>query len=74
MREMHLLKTLPATIEKLGAEIARLDKVLADPELFSREPVKFGQAAKAHDKAAAELADAEEEWLRLEILREEIES
>ena len=74
MREMHLLKTLPDTIERLGAEIARLDKVLADPELFSRTPAKFETAAKAHDKAAAELAGAEEEWLRLEILREEIES
>ncbi|HOV02882.1 MAG TPA: ATP-binding cassette domain-containing protein, partial [Kaistiaceae bacterium] len=72
MKEMEALKTLPGRIDKLHAEIARLDAVLADADLYARDPARFEKAAKAHDKAAAELGQAEEEWLRIEILREEL--
>jgi ATP-binding cassette subfamily F protein uup len=35
--------------------------------------VRFAEATKALEAAQAELAEAEEQWLTLEMLREELE-
>ncbi|TPQ47048.1 elongation factor 3 [Prosthecomicrobium hirschii] len=70
--ESHALKTLPATIEKLGGEIATLQAAMADPDLYAKNPKRFAETAARLDKAQAALAAAEDEWLRLEMLREEI--
>lgn len=64
--ETHRLKELPAVIERLEAEIAKLEGLLSDPELFTREPVKFRKASEALTERQAKLTDAEEEWLMLE--------
>lgn len=63
--EKHRLEELPDVIARLEAEIAKLSELLADPELFTREPVKFGKASEALAERQARLADAEEEWLEL---------
>jgi len=72
-REKHSLETLPARIDGLHADIGALRQKLADPKLFGRDPAAFNQAAA--DLAASEqaLAAAEEEWLTLELLRENLE-
>jgi ATP-binding cassette subfamily F protein uup len=70
--EQHALKTLPATIDKLGAAIARLEAELADPSLYARDPRRFDTVSRDLAKVREELAAAEEEWLRLELLREEL--
>ena len=64
--ERHRLEQLPSVIEKLEAEIGRLSDLLADPALFTREPVKFRKASEAMSERQAALAAAEEEWLALE--------
>ncbi|MDV4144059.1 ABC-F family ATP-binding cassette domain-containing protein [Shimia sp. FJ5] len=64
--EKHRLEALPAILERLGAEIAKLEEFLMDPELFSKEPVKFQKATEALVERQAALAEAEEEWLILE--------
>lgn len=63
--EKHRLEELPAVIERLGAEIGKLEELLADPALFTREPVKFRKATEALTARQAALAKAEEEWLAL---------
>jgi ATP-binding cassette subfamily F protein uup len=72
--EKHALETLPKRIAALGAEIGRLQQHLADPALYARDAKAFADASAALAAAQTELADAEERWLELEILREEIES
>jgi ATP-binding cassette subfamily F protein uup len=72
--EKHALETLPKTMAKLQAEIARQQKLLDDPELYAKDRKRFDAASAAIAKAQAELDDAEEKWLQLEMLREEIES
>ena len=72
--EKHALETLPKTMAKLQTEIAKQQKLLDDPELYVRDRKKFDAASAAIAKAQAELDDAEEKWLELEMLREEIES
>ncbi|SFR04386.1 ABC-F family ATP-binding cassette domain-containing protein [Poseidonocella sedimentorum] len=64
--ESHRLKELPAEIERLEAEIAKLEGLLSDAELYSREPVKFRKATEALAARQARLAEAEEDWLTLE--------
>jgi ABC transport system ATP-binding/permease protein len=72
-KEKHALETLPSTIARLHAEIAGQQKVLDDPELYGKDRVKFDQASKTLAKAQQELHEAEDRWLELELLREEIE-
>jgi ATP-binding cassette subfamily F protein uup len=71
--EKHALETLPKTIAKLQAEIAKQRRHLDDPDLFQKNRKKFDQASDALTKAQKELQDAEDKWLELEVLREEIE-
>lgn len=71
--ESHALKTLPATIDKLSAEIAALEEKIADPELYTRDPDAFTRTSMAIGDKRAALTEAEEEWLRVEMIREEIE-
>jgi ATP-binding cassette subfamily F protein uup len=64
--ERHRLEELPDVIERLEAEIGKLGELLSDPELFSREPVKFRKATEALAERQAKLSAAEDEWLALE--------
>ena len=71
--EKHALETLPKTIVSLEAEIARQQRILDDPDLYNRDRAKFDRVSEALTKAQAELREAEDRWLELEVLREEIE-
>jgi ATP-binding cassette subfamily F protein uup len=71
--EKHALETLPKTIAKLQAAIAKQQKLLDDPDLYTKDRKKFDAASAAIAKAQEELATAEDRWLELEVLREEIE-
>jgi ATP-binding cassette subfamily F protein uup len=71
--EKHALETLPKTIEKLQADIAREQRLLDDPDLYAKDRKKFEDVSTAIAKAQEELAAAEDRWLELEVLREEIE-
>jgi ATP-binding cassette subfamily F protein uup len=64
--EKHRLEALPGVIEKLEFEIGKLTELLADPGLFTREPVKFQKASAMLIERQGTLAKAEEEWLALE--------
>jgi ATP-binding cassette subfamily F protein uup len=64
--EKHRLEALPGVIERLEAEIAKLEEFLMDPDLFTKEPVKFKKASEALAERQQSLAAAEEEWLELE--------
>ena len=64
--EKHRLEALPAEIGKLEAEIAKLEGLLADADLFNREPIKFKKATEALVQRQEKLAASEEEWLLLE--------
>ena len=71
--EQHDLKTLPRKIEDLEAKIAKVQDILADPDLYARDPARFQKAMDALTALQADLSAAEERWLELEMLREEIE-
>ncbi len=72
-REKHALETLPKTIAALQARTKTLHERLDDPALYARDRKKFDEASAALTAANAQLAAAEDQWLELEILREEVE-
>lgn len=72
-KDSHALKILPDRMAKLEEEIAGYKKILADPNLFAKNATRFTDTAAALTKAEAKLATLEEEWLALELKREEVE-
>ncbi|MEM7427453.1 MAG: ATP-binding cassette domain-containing protein [Pseudomonadota bacterium] len=73
-KDKHALETLPAEMEKLEARITAHKSALADPNLFTRDPEKFQAEADGLSAAESALEQAEERWLELEMLREELEA
>ncbi len=71
-KEKHALETLPGRMENLEADIAKLEDKMATPNLFKTDPDAFAKTASALEKAKTKLAKAEEEWLELELLREQV--
>jgi len=71
--EKHLLETLPERVAALGRDIEKLRLVLADPALYTKDRPRFDKASELLSRAEADLAASEEQWLALEMLREEVE-
>jgi ATP-binding cassette subfamily F protein uup len=69
--ERHRLEELPALIDRLTAEIAKLEEFLSAPDLFTKEPLKFRKATEALVERQTAQAQAEEEWLTLAEKAEE---
>ncbi|QEL25781.1 ATP-binding cassette domain-containing protein [Bosea sp. F3-2] len=69
--EKHALETLPKKIEALQAEAAKLNTAVAG-DLYTRDPKLFAKATARLEEVSREIGDAEERWLELEMLREEI--
>ena len=71
--EKRALEALPPRIEAIRAELDALESKLADADFPVREPAAFMDATKSYAELREALAGAEDEWLGLEILREELE-
>jgi ATP-binding cassette subfamily F protein uup len=72
-KHKHALETLPDTMKKLEFEIGKLKQALTEPDLYSKSPKKFDTYVNALAEREEQLMKCEEEWLELEMLREEIE-
>ncbi|MCF8474705.1 MAG: ATP-binding cassette domain-containing protein [Emcibacter sp.] len=72
-KHQHALKTLPLEIEKLGQTIAEFETKLGDANFYAKDPDGFHKMNKSLEKAKTDLNQKEEEWLELEMLREEME-
>ena len=64
------MKTLKDKVEAaehqvtaLNSELAKLDKALSDPLLFTRDPAKGAAVSKKRAEAAKKLEAAEARWL-----------
>jgi ATP-binding cassette subfamily F protein uup len=56
---------LPGMIEDMETQIARAEKALTDPDLYSSDPTRFAQLMAEIDKTRTERDAAEERWLDL---------
>jgi ATP-binding cassette subfamily F protein uup len=73
-KQAYALETLPGRIEAAQNEAAALENRLGDTELFARDPDAFTKTADELARLKASIERMEEEWLELEMLREEIET
>ena len=71
--DRRALELLPERIAALTTRIETLNAALADPDLYARDPARFTATTASLAAARDELSAAEEQWLTLEMLREEIE-
>jgi len=69
--EKHALETLPGKIDALQNEAAKLNAAVAG-DLYTRDPKLFAKATARLEELTREIGEAEERWLELEMLREEI--
>ena len=72
-KQKFALENLPKDMEKAEREIAAREAKMADPNLFTKDPATFNKLAAEMEKLRAGLTKMEEEWLELEMLREELE-
>jgi ABC transport system ATP-binding/permease protein len=72
-KQKFALENLPKEMEKAEKDIAAREAKMADPNLFTKDPASFNKLAAEMEKLRASLTKMEEEWLELEMLREELE-
>jgi ATP-binding cassette subfamily F protein uup len=71
-KHKHALETLPKTMATLQAKINELQTKLGDPKVFQRDRPAFDKITNDLGETQRKLAAAEEQWLELEMMREEM--
>jgi ATP-binding cassette subfamily F protein uup len=71
-KDEHRQKEINALIPKLQAEIAALEKDLADAGLYARDAAAFTKKSARAGAARTELENIEMEWLEIEEKRESL--
>lgn len=72
-KQKFALENLPKEMEKAQSQIAANEAKMADPNLFTKDAATFNKLAVDTEKLRESIARMEEEWLELEMLREELE-
>lgn len=72
--QQRLLEVLPQKITELEMELQKIETALADSELYTQNPDKFNELTARHESVAAEIAKSENQWLEIQMLKEELEN
>jgi ATP-binding cassette subfamily F protein uup len=72
-KDQRDLDRLPGEVERLEAEIAATEDMLHDPELYAREPMRFAELTDRLSRLRADKDSAEERWLEVATMAEELE-
>lgn len=71
--QQRLLEVLPDEISQIASDIADVEQQLADPELYSRDAQQFAKLTEQHQNLLAEKEQKEDQWLEIQLLKEEID-
>jgi ABC transport system ATP-binding/permease protein len=71
-KDQHALETLPKTVAALQEEMRALQAKLDDPQFYARDRAGFEKVSVRVGELQRQITAAEEQWLELEILREEL--
>ena len=71
-KDQRDLDRLPGEVERLEGEIADAETALHDPDLFMKHPAKFAALTKSIDAKRAEKDTAEERWLEVVDMAEQL--
>lgn len=72
-KQKYALEQLPVKMEETTAKIAQMSAKMADNSFFTKDPSGFNKMAKELEALQLSHDQMEEEWLELEMLREEME-
>jgi len=70
----HTKARIPDEMAKLEKDIAAAEQKMANPDFYAKDPDGFAKTSMAHQASLEKLSEAEEEWLELEMMREEAET
>lgn len=73
-KQVYALEKLPEEIAVLQNEIKKIEQELSDPALYRRDKERFEHLSTTLEKKKNTCTQKQEEWLELEILREEMEA
>ncbi len=73
-KEQRELDSLPRLMKKLTDQAEKFETEMADPQLYSKNPLKFQETSKLLEETQNDLATAEERWLELEEKQENLKS
>jgi ATP-binding cassette subfamily F protein uup len=71
-KDQRDLDRLPGEIERIEAEIAEVEEVLHDPDLYARDPDRFHAVTEEVARLRLEKHRAEERWLEVAAMAEEL--
>ena len=71
-KEAYNLKELPITIKNLEAQLSKSELLLSEKDLYKEDKEMFDKTINEISNIKEELSLAENEWLKLQILYEEI--
>lgn len=72
-KDKYALENIPVQMQELDEKMKSHQARLDDADLYARDPQAFENTVQALSDAQQKHNDLEEEWLRLEMLREEVE-
>jgi len=72
-KDKHALETLPKKIEEARSKINSIKTKLAFPDFYLKDPEGFEGLAKSLSLKESKLSRLEDQWLKLELEREELE-
>jgi ABC transport system ATP-binding/permease protein len=73
-KDQRDLDRLPAEVERLESDIAKAEDALADAGLYSRDPGRFAELIGQIERLRSEKEAAEQRWLKVVELSEELRS
>ena len=72
-KQKHALETIPGRIEAFRVQQAALQRKLDDPNFYAKDPFSFAKTTTDYGDLQQKIDKLEQEWLELEMLREELE-
>ncbi|CAM1627997.1 ABC transporter-like [Bartonella apis] len=72
-KQKYALEKLPSEIDALHQEIAKMEHEFSDPDLYSKDAKRFEELSRLLEQKRKDLETKENEWLELEMLKEELE-
>jgi ABC transport system ATP-binding/permease protein len=72
-KQKFALENLPKQMDEAEKKAVKLEEKMADANFFTKDPAGFSKTAAELEKLRNQIAVWEEEWLELEMLREEME-
>ena len=73
-KDQRDLDRLPNEVARIDGELAAIEELLHDPDLYARDPARFDELTRRAAELRAEKDAAEHRWLEVAELAEQLAS